>query len=273
MKFKFTAALFLISILVFTSLFVGFVYAKSTFHKVTPNAAIKPPVDIIGDGSYPPLKPIGRGKNLINADLTPPAVLIWYAAGNYPNPVVGEPVTFSVRATDNVQMDYAEIYIDGILVKACPYIATTPPYSIPACLYVANFLATGNHTYKAIAYDNSSNWAADPPTGTKILTIVADTVKPSMVWLAHSPVNPLVGQTVTISGTACDTGGIKNATIYLDGSAVKTNTYTDLPNCISISYSASFGAAGSHTYYMTAADTSNNVGRNPSAGTKSFTVS
>src|SRR3989344_552249 len=106
------------------------------------------------------------------------------------------------------------------------------------------------------------------PTGTTT-DILQDTTPPS-VSVSHSPSNPSTLDQVTITATASDASGLSEIKIYVDGSNVKTCNTGTISQCSTTSQTYS---AGAHTYYATAKDNSNNNGRDPLTGTKTFTVS
>ena len=133
--------------------------------------------------------------------------------------------------------------------------------------------------------------ADEPPGG------VIDTTPPA-VYVLNSPLYPVSGQQVWIIANATDDTGLRSVLVYLDGwniaqcypssrfvscqaaalnLSVGNHTYYAVANvrtcasspCI---YSRYGIYAGNHTYYATATDTSGNVGRNPPAGYKTFTI-
>jgi len=95
------------------------------------------------------------------------------------------------------------------------------------------------------------------------------TTKP-VVYVYHSPLYPTVNQSVTLYATATDDVNVTQMDMVLDGEIVKTcypNTRSG--NC---SYTRTFSTTGNHTYYAQALDNSGNYGRDPTSGTKTFTV-
>jgi len=95
--------------------------------------------------------------------------------------------------------------------------------------------------------------------------VASDTTAPA-VSVTHSPQNPTTSDKVTITATASDPSGISAVRIYVDGNLAK--------RCKSSTCGLKPKAypAGTHTYYATALDKKNNMGRDPATGTKSFTV-
>jgi hypothetical protein len=75
---------------------------------------------------------------------------------------------------------------------------------------------------------------------------------------------------VTITGTASDTSGIYDVQIYVDG-LQRTPTSCSSGLSTTCTWSSTY-AAGTHTYYVISRDTAGNTGRDPTSGTKSFTV-
>ena len=92
-----------------------------------------------------------------------------------------------------------------------------------------------------------------------------DTTPPT-VSVSHTPSSPTPTDSVTITATASDNVGVTSISIYVDSSLAKTCSSSP---CSTTSQTYSIGT---YTYYATASDAANNTGRNPSSGTKSFTV-
>lgn len=115
-------------------------------------------------------------------------------------------------------------------------------------------------TVYARAKDKAGNWGS---TTSRSFSI--DWTKPT-VSVTHSPTEPTDIQTVTFTASASDNIGITGIKIYVDGSLKKTCTSSPC------SYTGGSYSVGSHTYYATAKDAANNAGRDPTKGTKSFTV-
>ena len=92
-----------------------------------------------------------------------------------------------------------------------------------------------------------------------------DTTPPT-VSVSHSPSSPTNLTSVTITATASDNVGVTEINIYIDSSQVKTCSSSPC------STTSQIYSIGTHTYYATASDAANNIGRDPTSGTKSFTV-
>ncbi|HIJ98575.1 TPA: Ig-like domain-containing protein, partial [archaeon] len=105
-------------------------------------------------------------------------------------------------------------------------------------------------------------------TATFTTAAVADTTKPTVTALTHSPTSPKVGDPITFTATASDNVGVTQIKIWIDDVAKKTCTSSPC------TYSTSYTTADSHWYIATAYDNAQNTGRNPEGtGTKSFIVS
>jgi len=106
----------------------------------------------------------------------------------------------------------------------------------------------------AIEYGASSNTIPD-----SIIT-TTDTIPP-VVSISNSPLNPGTSDLVTLNAVSTETSEIK---IYVDNTVVKSCL-----NVITCSNAGTY-SAGSHSYYATAKDSSNNLGKSE---TKTFSVS
>jgi thermitase len=145
------------------------------------------------------------------ADKTPPVV-------SFSAPLSGESIsgtrTVFVSATDNVQVDSVELYINGVLKSTM----TGTPYQ-----WSWNTLsyANGTYTLTAIARDHSGNSA----TATRSVTVsnLADTTPPTVA--ITSPIGGTTvstNQTVTVS--ASDNRGVTKVELYVDGVLKETDT-------------------------------------------------
>ncbi len=93
----------------------------------------------------------------------------------------------------------------------------------------------------------------------------ADTTKPTVTVSGPTSIN--VGSSALISASAYDNAWVISINIYIDNSLRKTCTFTGSPSG-SCTYTATL-AAGTHNYYATAVDLSDNKG---ATATKSLTV-
>lgn len=269
MKTKILTIFLLAPILLFSSLFVGFVYAK-TFHKAAPQTSIKP-ADIIGDGNYPqpPAKPV-RGQIIEqNADTAPPSLFI---TNSPKSPQVSEQVIITAKATDAGGLKLITLWVDGIMQSQCEFAAGE---KTGTCDYGNGDYGAGVHSYYATATDISNNSALDPLVGEKEF-IVSGGTKPPLVATALSREENQykAGDVVVIEATAADDLGLSAMRLYLNKQLLPASCSRNGEKVSSCSYTTYPLAAGTYTYYATATDieSAQNTGRDPSTGTKSFTV-
>lgn len=189
------------------------------------------------------------------------------------DPFFGQQVSIFANATV-AQPNYIgliNVSVDGAKVNArCAPIAT----GWQACNYTTSTLSIGTHIYSAFVNDNKGRIGSasgilavkslkggsgeepplaplpQPPAGT------TDTTKPT-VSVAHTPASPQLNQLVTLAATATDSGKLVDVSVYLDNILVKSCASSP---CV---FSKTYSIAGTHTYYATAKDASNNVGRAP----------
>lgn len=164
-----------------------------------------------------------------------------------------------------------KIYVNGVADASGSksYFTTASSCSFD----IGNFLGCSYAHDNFVGAIDEVKLYSKPLTSTEILTEYqslanvtqpADTTPPT-VSITHSPSSPTTNDNITITATASDNIGISSVSIHVDNSNVKTC------NSSPCSYNALY-SAGSHTYYANATDTSGNVGRDPTSGTKSFTV-
>jgi hypothetical protein len=99
---------------------------------------------------------------------------------------------------------------------------------------------------------------------------VSDTIAPT-VSVSHTPTSPTTSQTVTFTVTSNDNvggSGIASVRLYVDSTLVQTWTSGG-----DLTYQGGSYSAGTHQYYADTTDKSGNSARDPTSGTKSFTVS
>jgi hypothetical protein len=182
----------------------------------------------------------------------------------------GEKIKISADATDNFKVTSAKLFLNGTDTSwSCSGLGTPAA----SCYKELSYGTAGSHIFYATATDDN-NITRDPASGEKSFTvIVAPDITPPTVTVSNSPLNPKLGDTVTITASATDNVGLDKIDVYLDGSLAKTcNIGGALSgNCI---YTSSTLALGSHTYYAMAYDTASpaNTARDPSSGEKSLTI-
>ena len=178
-------------------------------------------------------------------DNTPPVV-------NILNPIDGQTIFGNINivadATDNVQVDRVEIYIDGLAVDT----VFSHPYDY---LWKTNFNDIGDHAIFARAFDPSNNTSVSP-----VITVRVDTTNVIPTVIIRNPLDgQIVSGTVNIAAEANDNDGIERVEFYIDGfleQTVFTSPYhylwnTDLVN------------AGDHNIYAKAFDLNANFGLSP----------
>lgn len=173
---------------------------------------------------------------------------------------VGQTVTINASASDNVQVSWIAVYIDGAVVKNCTISAKSG-----SCANSNSYSTTGTHNYYAITSDSSGNTAQ-----TAIQSFdVADLSNPTVaVSASPNPVN--IGQTITITANANDNYNLAEINIIVDSATVKTCTVSG--KTASCSYQTSYSIAGTRTYHADVKDAANNQGRDPASGEKNFNV-
>ena len=125
-------------------------------------------------------------------------------------------------------------------------------------------LPLGPTTVTYTATDASGNSAS----ATQLVTVV-DTTAPT-VSVSHLPTSPTSSQTITFTATASDPSGINSISIYVDDLITHKKTCNAVLTCEFVG--GPYPDTSSHNYYATAEDGVGNIGRDPNAGTKSFTV-
>lgn len=149
----------------------------------------------------------------------------------------------SVDASDDVEVNRVELYINGILSQE----DTTVPYTFSVDDTILN---SGANQIEARAFDSSDNTASDQIT---VNILVTDTTAPTITII-----NPIDGQTISgktkITVLASDESGIDTVKIFVDGTLKTTLSgstfdYTWNPKGIS---------GGTHTISSIATDNNGN---------------
>lgn len=178
-------------------------------------------------------------------DNTPPVV-------NVLNPIDGQTIFGNINivadATDNVQIERVEIYIDGLAVDT----VFSHPYDY---LWKTNFNDIGEHAIFARAFDPSNNTSVSP-----VITIRVDTTNVIPTVNIRNPLNgQIVSGIVNIAAEANDDDGIERVEFYIDGfleQTVLTSPYHYLWNTDQVN-------AGDHNIYAKAFDLNANFGLSP----------
>jgi hypothetical protein len=177
------------------------------------------------------------------ADTTPPSVAISSpAAGATVRATIGVAGT----ASDNVQVASVAVSVDG-----GAYVAAQGTTSWSFALDTRT-LADGTHTVTARAKDAAGNATT---ANVRFTSSNADTTPP-VVSISAPSGGATVGGTVSVSGTASDTGGLAGVSVSVDGGlyqpATGTSSWTDGLDTTSL-------ADGTHTVTARAIDTSGNA--------------
>ncbi|MFO7678055.1 MAG: DNRLRE domain-containing protein, partial [Thermoplasmatota archaeon] len=136
-------------------------------------------------------------------------------------PQVGDEVTISVTATDDIAMQYVSILKAGVEVKTC---FAEGNQTMLNCSYSEIFTTPGRYTFSIIADDRGTS----PPQGETFDIVVFGTGSNPIVTLsiriqednaipAKYGLLPYDGQVITIIATATDPDGITMMTITIDG--------------------------------------------------------
>ena len=138
------------------------------------------------------------------------------------SPQVGDEVTISVTATDDIAMQYVSIFKGAIEVKTCVAEGTQTTLS---CSYKEVFTTPGRYSFNIIADDRGS----EPPQGRTFDIIVYGTGTNPNVTLniefdqqdaipGKYRLLPFDNQELNITATATDPDGITMMTVTIDGS-------------------------------------------------------
>jgi len=185
----------------------------------------------------------GGGGGKPRADTSPPSVSIASpAAGATVRGTIGVAGT----ASDNVQVASIAVSVDG-----GAYVAAQGTTSWSFALDTRS-LTDGAHTVTARAKDAAGNATT---ASVRFTSSNADTTPP-MVSISAPSGGATVGGTVSVSGTASDTGGLAGVSVSVDGGlpqpATGTASWTDGVDTTSL-------ADGTHTVTARAIDTSGNA--------------
>lgn len=153
--------------------------------------------------------------------------------------------TITAEASDDVEIDYVEIYVDGTLQGT----VSSAPYSVvwDTTSYPHNSL----HQLHSKAYDVASNSTSSQIVTVKVLDVVSPTVN------LTNPINgSSVSGIVNIAASASDTNGVQKVEFYVDSTLLGTST--------SAPYSANWDTRlldgnTSHTVEAKAYDTAGNT--------------
>jgi hypothetical protein len=185
----------------------------------------------------------GGGGGKPRADTSPPSVAISSPAANA---TVRGTIGVAGTASDNVQVASVAVSVDG-----GAYVAAQGTTSWSFALDTRS-LTDGAHTVTARAKDAAGNATM---ASVRFTSSNADTTPP-VVSISAPSGGATVGGTVSVSGTASDTGGLAGVSVSVDGGlpqpATGTASWTDGVDTTSL-------ADGTHTVTARAIDTSGNA--------------
>ncbi len=131
-----------------------------------------------------------------------------------------------------------------------------------------------------------SSWSGDCSGTSSWCTLIMDSNKEvtatfnkkatyPTISVSHSPENPTVGQTVTLTATAASDVSLTHIIIAWDNYWQGSQKYCSVSGTTATcTQQLTFNTAGTHTYFANTTDASRRVARDPPPyGTKSFTVS
>jgi ABC-type Na+ efflux pump permease subunit len=123
---------------------------------------------------------------------------------------------------------------------------------------IGTFAAGKTVSYYVEAKDAANN-VAKSPSGSFTVQGTADTEKPVITSVAHSPASPTPSDDVIVSATITDNVAVKTAEVkYDDGSGVKTATMAASGSTFSANI-GKFAAGATVTYHVEAKDAANNL--------------
>jgi hypothetical protein len=159
--------------------------------------------------------------NLIYNPNTPPTGSITFPTNNA-TLSIGQSYNLSVSATDNVQVNSVEYFIDNVSFG----ISTSAPFQLP---YVA---ASGSHTIYAIVTDNECSSTTTSTINFSVTNNIAPTVQ------LFAPTIAAAGESITLSANASDGDGtISQVEFFINGVSVGV----DISSPFSINYIATNG--------------------------------
>lgn len=144
-----------------------------------------------------------------------------------------------------------------------------PTTSDPTCSFSSPWEDDRFHTVYCRAHDG--NLYSDIKTN----SIIADNTEPA-ASISYSPKSPTASDTVTyVVEASDDASGLKDIKIYVDGALKKTCDFTGpdrvlLTHCYYVEGPYALGST--HTHYSTVEDNIGFTNRDPTTGSKSFTV-
>jgi Bacterial Ig domain len=185
----------------------------------------------------------GGGGGKPRGDTSPPSVAISSPAASV---TVRGTIGVAGTASDNVQVASVAVSVDG-----GAYVAAQGTTSWSFALDTRS-LVDGAHTVTARAKDAAGNATT---ASVRFTSSNADTTPPVVTISAPSG-GATLGGTVSVSGTAADTGGLAGVSVSVDGGlyqpATGTSSWTDGLDTTSL-------ADGTHTVTARAIDTSGNA--------------
>lgn len=148
-----------------------------------------------------------------------------------PSPTNDQTPTVTFSTTDNVEIDFYQVRIDGggFVTRTSPYTTST--------------LSNGVHTITVRAYDTAGNFRD------AVVMVTIDTSQPATFTPSINPPGPTNNQTPTVTFSTTDPEGIDHYEVRVDGGAFTTQTSPYVLPTLS---------AGVHTITVRAFDTALN---------------
>ncbi len=175
---------------------------------------------------------------------------------------LGQPVTLTATASEDGGGTIAKVdfYAAGALI----FESTAAPYS-----YTYTPAAAGGIAYSAIATDTAGQSTTSAAVGVTVGPPVGPPATTPKVTLAASPTTITLGQPVTFTATASETGGtIQSVSFYMGGTLLKTvttapYTFQYIPT---VAGGLAFSAVAKDTQGLTGTSGSVGVNVNPAVG-------
>lgn len=181
-----------------------------------------------------------------SSDSTPPVVSLT-------NPLAGatlnSSISVSASASDNVDVDRVEFYVDGVLSNT----DITSPYSYS---WDTTSVANGTHKLIAKAFDAAGNSGQSSEITVTVSNAIVDSTPPTSSITSPSAGSALSGN-AAVAATATDNVAVTKVELYVDGSLIGNDTTSPY----SFVWNTSAIANGVHTLFVKAYDAAGNVGQ------------
>jgi Subtilase family/Bacterial Ig domain len=179
-------------------------------------------------------------------DITDPLVSI---ASPEEGSTVSGSITVRVSATDNVEIERVELYIDGTFFGT----STTEPHNF---YWNTNNLTDGYYELSAIAYDTSGNIGHSNSVTVYVHNQQEQDITPPVVSITSPADGAHLSKLVKITVLASDNIGVTRMQLYVDG-LLKVDK---LASAISWPWNVKKASSGEHIISSKAYDAAGNVG-------------